>query len=423
MNFNEFKVPQQLIDFVLVTLFSLIIGLSQRRLHPKEEGYKIFGTDRTFTFIGILGYILFILQSQTMILFIGGGFVLTILFGMYYFHKLHVIGKYGITTIIIALITYCIAPIVITQPKWLVILIIVTVLIFTELKESFLQISRKFDKDEFITLGKFLVILGVVLPIIPDEPIVSFLSITPYKIWLAVVVISSISYLSYLLKKFVFINSGVVLSGILGGLYSSTATTIILSRKSKGATSYFNQYVAAIIFATTMKYIRVLIIMVIFNIELAKLIYPIFLIMTLISAIIGFYFLMFKKDNYVVPDAATHDKNPLEFKVALLFTTLFVFFSVVTYYAIYYFGNQGLNILSIVVGVTDIDPFLINIFQGKYNVELTILGVAALNAIISNNVVKALYCVFLSHKKIHKSLIISFSILVLINVILEFIFL
>jgi len=376
MNFHEFKIPQQLIDFLLVTLFSLIIGLSQRRLHPKDEGYKIFGTDRTFTFIGILGYILYILQPSTMILFIGGGFVLTVLFGMYYFHKLSILNKYGITTIIIALITYCIAPIVITQPKWLVILIIVTVLIFTELKDSFLVMSRKFNKDEFITLGKFLVIAGVVLPIIPDEPIVSFLSITPYKVWLAVVAISSISYLSYLLKKFVFVNAGIVFSGILGGLYSSTATTIILSRKSKNATTNYHQFVAAIIFATTMKYIRVLILMFIFNSELAKMLMPIFLIMTLISAVIGTYFLIAKKDTTVIHDENSHDKNPLEFKVAIVFTTLFVFFSIATYYAIYYFGNQGLNALSIIVGVTDIDPFLINIFQGKYNVELITLGIA-----------------------------------------------
>lgn len=171
---------------------------------------------------------------------------------------------YGITTIVVALITFCFAPVVITQPKWLFLLVIVTVLIFTELKESFGIISKKVDRDEFITLGKFLVIAGVILPIIPDEHIVPYLSNTPYKVWLAVIVILSISYLGYLLKKFVFRNSGIIISALLGGLYSSTAITLILSKRSKSSEKFLNQYSAGIIIATAMMYLRVLILVFIF---------------------------------------------------------------------------------------------------------------------------------------------------------------
>ena len=85
-------------------------------------------------------------------------------------------------------------------------------------------------KNEFITLAKFLAIAGVILPIVPDRQLSPYINITPYKIWLAVVVISTLSYLSYLLKKFVFKKSGTIITGILGGLYSSTATTIILAK-------------------------------------------------------------------------------------------------------------------------------------------------------------------------------------------------
>ena len=226
------NIPFELTNFVLVTLVALIIGLAQRRLHPSDEEFKPFGTDRTFTFIGILGYILWVINPEDPTLFLGGGAIISVLLAINYSYKIKRQKLYGITTIIIALITYCLAPLVITQPKWMFLLVVVTVLIFTELKESFLAISQKFDRDEFLTLGKFLVIAGVILPIVPDTPIVPYLSISAYKVWLAVVVISTISYLSYLLKKFVFKDSGIIISGILGGLYS-TATTIILARKSK----------------------------------------------------------------------------------------------------------------------------------------------------------------------------------------------
>ena len=90
--------PRELVTFVLVTLFSLLIGLSQRRISLKREGETtLFGTDRTFTFIGILGYLLYILDPTDMRLFMGGGAVLGLLLGLNYYVKqsqFHVFGSY-----------------------------------------------------------------------------------------------------------------------------------------------------------------------------------------------------------------------------------------------------------------------------------------------------------------------------------------
>jgi uncharacterized membrane protein (DUF4010 family) len=296
---------------------------------------------------------------------------------------------------------------------------VVTVLILTELKESFNIISQKFDKDEFLTLGKFLVIACVILPILPDEPIVSYISLTPYKLWLAVVVISSISYLSYLLQKFVFKESGVIVSGILGGLYSSTATTIILSRKSKDKCERCNHYAAAIIFATAMMYLRIYIIMVIFNPDIASMMFPYFAILTVASIAAGLFVLYQRKETAMQSDVdLSTDRNPLEFKVAFLFMILYVAFSFATYYSIQNFGVKGLNVLSYIVGVTDIDPFLINLFQGKYAVANQVIALASLQAIISNNVVKAIYASVLSNRTIRKLVIKGFSVIIAVNIIL-----
>lgn len=109
--------PRELVTFVLVTLFSLLIGLSQRKISLKREGETtLFGTDRTFTFIGILGYLLYILDPVDYRLFMGGGAILGLLLGLNYYVKQSQFHVFGVTTIIIALITYCIAPIVATQP-------------------------------------------------------------------------------------------------------------------------------------------------------------------------------------------------------------------------------------------------------------------------------------------------------------------
>jgi uncharacterized membrane protein (DUF4010 family) len=407
-------IPKTLINFVLVTLFSLLIGLSQRRLHSQaHEADHTFGTDRTFTFIGILGYILSLIDPTQGMMFAGGGLVLAMVMGISYYFHIRDLKDFGATTIFVALITYCIGPLIITQPLWLVLLIVVTVLIFTELKETFISFSQKIDRYEFITLAKFLIIAGVILPILPDGPIVKGLSLTPYKIWLAIVVISSISYISYLLKKFIFPKSSIILSGILGGLYSSTATTIILAKKSKKEPQHLNQYMSGIIFATAMMYLRILILILIFSVQLYGRVWPYFLTMFGISVAIGLVVLFYK--NRVVTthdDELQVDKNPLEFKVALIFTALYIAFTFITYEVLNRFGTPGLNILSYIVGLTDIDPFLINLFQGKFAVTMDVMALATFQAIISNNALKMVYGCFFAGRGARIYLISGFLLII-----------
>lgn len=356
-----------------------------------------------------------------MVPFLSGGLLLGILFSVYYYQKIKFYRSFGLTSIVVALLTYCIAPVVITQPRWLTILIVVSVLILVELKESLQEFSTRIDNNEFITLAKFLIIAGVVLPILPVTPVVNFLSLTPYQIWLSVVVVSSISYLSYLLQKYVFKKSGILISGILGGLYSSTATTIILARKSKNTGEENNKYASGIILASSMMYMRVIILMLIFNFALGLTMLPYFLILTAASIITGILIYVLKKSRIPETEQVVHDRNPLELKVASIFEGLFIFFSFVTYYTFQYYGNSGIHLLSYIVGFTDIDPFLLNLFQGKTDIPLLIIEKSTLQAIISNNILKILYTAFLSEKNTRKFAIAGIGIITLLNIIIAII--
>ncbi len=414
------NVPPDLYRFLLVTVFSLLIGLSQKNLHIVRSAQFSFGTDRTFTFIGLLGYVLYVVDPVNLILYAIGLIVLAAFLAINYFYKIANLSDYGITTMMIALITYSLAPLVFKQPFWLSILVVVTVVIIAELKESLTSLSEKLNRGEFITLGKFLAIAGIILPLLPNTPIVSYLSITPYKLWLAMVVISSISYLSYLLRKFVFKDSGVLVTGILGGLYSSTATTLILSRKSKEDEKNAHQYGAAIIISLAMMFIRVLLLMAIFNFTLFLLIYPYFLLLIALSIALGLFF--WYKARHTVKEVKSEltDKNPLEFKVAIIFTLLYLGFTFLTYFTIRTFGTGGLNTLSYMVGFTDIDPFLLNLFQGKFLIGTDAIALAIMQAIISNNVLKYIYALSLGSKYNRLNLTIGFGAIVFVNLIIIF---
>ena len=418
-------VPRELVTFVLVTLFSLLIGLSQRRISLKREGETtLFGTDRTFTFIGILGYLLYILDPTDMRLFMGGGAVLGLLLGLNYYVKQSQFHVFGVTTIIIALITYCMAPIVATQPSWFYVMVVVTVLLLTELKHTFTEFAQRMKNDEMITLAKFLAISGIILPMLPHKNLIPDINLTPYSIWLATVVVSGISYLSYLLKRYVFHESGTLVSGIIGGLYSSTATISVLARKSRKASEQeATDYVAAMLLAVSMMFLRFMILILIFSREIFLSIYPYLLTMAVVAAIVAWFIHSRQKRSgttSLLKQEEDDSSNPLEFKVALIFAVLFVIFTFLTHYTLVYAGTGGLNLLSFVSGFSDITPFILNLLQNTGSVAALIITACSMQAIISNIMVNMFYALFFAGKgsKLRPWILGGFGVVIACNLVL-----
>lgn len=412
------EIPTLFIQFLLTGVFSFIVGLEQRKNYNEDDEPFTFGTDRTFVFIGLLGFGLLVSGSSGMYLYGAGGLVLSLFLGIFYYQKIQIQNNFGLTTVLLALLTYIIPLLIQTQPNWLTMMFFVLVLILSESKHEIGGFTKKIGRTEFITLAKFILIAGIILPALPDKQLFTFLNLSPYKIWLAIVVISGISYFSYLLRKFIFPDAGLILTGLLGGMYSSTATTIILAQKSKDPDANPREYAAAIIIATAMMFLRIYILLLIFNPTVGIETAPWFIILFLVSLGTAYYiYTGFKKLKHA--NKATknilEDKNPLEFKVAIVFTLLYVFFSFITQYTLQNFGTEGLNILSYIVGFTDIDPFLLNLFQGKYNVTEILIGMATLQAMLSNNILKMIYAKTLGNKRMSKYIFQGFGIIIFVN--------
>ena len=414
------NIPQDFLNFLLTTLFALLIGLEQRRHHEQEKLKYLFGTDRTFALIGVLGFVLYLFDKERLLFFGIGGLALSLFFAIAYTGKAWKEGRFGMTSVLIALITYCIAPLIYTQPPWLVLLILITVLILTEIKENLIAFSEKFDKDEFITLAKFIAIAGVILPLTPRDQVIPGLDLTPYKFWMAVVAVSAISYASYLLKKFVFPEAGLFLTGVLGGLYSSTATTFSLAGKTKTANYPPGLTASAILIATAMMYLRILALAFLFNAPLGKKLLLPFLALSLVMAAISIFFYFQNRDKEAKhgEPITENQPNPLEFRTALLFAFLFVFFAALTHYVLQFYGSSGLSALSFIVGVTDIDPFLLGLFQGKQAFAEHLVVMATIQATISNNFLKAVYGVALGATAIRRYLWIGFGAVIALSFII-----
>ena len=193
---------------------------------------------------------------------------------------------------------------------------------------------------------------------------------------------------------------GLLVSGIVGGLYSSTATISVLARKSRSSTAEeAPEYVASMLMAVSMMFLRFLILIGIFSRETLACIYPYLLLMAIVTAGVAWY-IHSKLPASVAGKVDEEDSsNPLEFKVALIFAVLFVVFTIVTHYTLIYAGTGGLNLLSFISGFSDITPFILNLLQGTGGVATLVITACTMQAIISNIAVNMCYGWFFAGRK------------------------
>ena len=379
---------QLLLKFLMVVIFGFLTGLELREYMYSKEKPITIGTTRTYTFIAIFGFVMNLISKE---IFLVGFILLGLFFLMFYLYKLNQ-NKTGILQVIIAFITYSFAPLA-KISIFLIPLVYVAIVFTISAKPKIQALTKKVDNEELITFSKFLILSVIILPILPKDNVIPYVSISPFKIWVAVVVVSAISYISYILQKYFLASAGIVVTGVLGGVYSSTATTVVLAKKTVDSLVE-----GSIVIATGVMYLRLLAIIAIFNFSLAeKLILP-FVSLFLISGAI-FMFLKERGNNI----QSNFDSNPLELQVAFIFAGLFIIMAAITQFVTLHFGNLGLQILSAIVGFTDIDPFILSLIQGKYSVVESDLIQAILVAAASNNILKAIYAGMFSKWKMKKA--------------------
>ena len=219
---------------ILLTLFlCFLIGLEREEHRAAGQRYS-FGGVRTFPLIGLTGYALALLSgTQLLPLALGFGVIGAFLW-LSYKHKLETYNEAGVTTEVSGLVTYVIGALVSRDQLWIATTIAVLSMLLLELKEFLENLTVKIPAIEILTFTKFLLLTFVILPVVPDKDYTRY-ALNPFKAWLVVVAISGVSYGSYLLEKLARGKGGIRLSALLGGLYSSTFTTVAMAKESKTA--------------------------------------------------------------------------------------------------------------------------------------------------------------------------------------------
>jgi uncharacterized membrane protein (DUF4010 family) len=406
------------VQLIVIVVAGFLIGLEVKAYSINKSHKKEIGSVRTFTFIALISYLF---AKLNIYLYIAGYFALVGHMLLFYYFKLKN-EKNGILLFLFITIVYSFGMLVVKFNIWFLLVVFVLLVFISNLNRTLENFYTKFNEEEIETFAKLVLLSGVVLPLLPHKEIAPFIPVSYFKVWLAVVVVSMFSYIGYFLKKYIFTETGYLLTGILGGIYSSTATTIVLAKKaSSGATPYI--FTSSIVVATALMYLRLLGITYAFNLEIAKNLTIPFVVLALIT--VGISYFMYKlsqKENKNSENIENSDSNPLELSTAFLFAFLFVTMAVLTHFVLKNYGDMGLNILSFIVGFTDIDPFVLSILSAKFNVTISSASTAILIATGSNNLLKAVYSYAFSKNKAGKLSALYLTILGIITIALGFLY-
>jgi uncharacterized membrane protein (DUF4010 family) len=234
------------------------------------------------------------------------------------------------------------------------------VAVLLHLKSQMHSIARRLEDPDFKAIMHFVLITLVILPILPNRNYGPFHVFNPFKIWLMVVLIVGISLSGYLIYKFFGERVGTVAGGMLGGLISSTATTVSFSRQTKNSPELGNAASVVIMLASAILFLRILILIGATSPSFLQLSWGPFA--TMLAILIGISVVLWRTSKRG-QTAFPRQENPSELKTAFLFGALYAVILLATAAGKEYFGKQGLLLVAIFSGLTDMDAITLSLSQ------------------------------------------------------------
>ena len=370
---------------------AVFMGLAFEETYKTEERSSPGGI-RTFPMLAMGGATLYLIDPAHALAFVAG--LLGLAAWLHAYLRRAPTSHEAPTFMIPAsnLLAYVIGAIALMQPPWVAVALTVAAVLLLGARERLHRLIHIVPREELLTLGMFLILVGIILPLVPHEPVTSLTPLTPYGVWRAVVTVCTLSYLSYLLQRYAPIKHAALLPAVLGGAYSSTATTVVLAKRLREFKHTPADISAGIVAATAIMYVRLGLVVAVFDTHFALTLAPALAALCAIGAALAVY--EWRRPRTAKTNLAVLPKNPLQIPTALIFAALIVVISIVSAWVRGAFGESGILVLSAVVGATDIDPFVLNIAQGGVaGMSLTSLCAAVLIAASSNNVAKAAYAI------------------------------
>lgn len=380
-----------LIGFLVSIALGGLIGM-ERELTQKNEDENFnsqFAGLRTYALISLTGFMGAYLSDEVtpfilviLLLAISGFFLAG------YLSESRHLKFFGITSEISALLAFIVGAVSFYEYLFAVLIAVATVMILA-FKKKLHQFAHSVNSEEFFSTIKFIIIAFVILPLLPKEAIDPWGVIQPFDAWLMVVFVSGINFVGYILVKSIGASSGLLLTSLLGGLASSTATTVSLAEQSRKNKKLTAAITAGVLITSMIMFIRALVeVFVVNRAMLSDLILMVGAMILMSVTLILFLLWLIRGQTAGSEDLEI--SSPFRLWPALQFGLLYVVVLVIAELANRYFGDQGIYVASALAGITDVDAITLSLsnlsLKGDLPQLLAAQGISI--AIIVNTAVK-----------------------------------
>jgi uncharacterized membrane protein (DUF4010 family) len=411
--------------FGVALVIGLLIGLQREYAYEKEDNRQdledsLFAGARTFALMALFGCTAAFVGEITgsywaaIILMLMMGVMIMVAYSIDARR-----GQLGMTTEVAALMTIMIGAV--CYWDYLVIataLGVITMTLLT-LKVQTQWLARNLSREDLYATLKFSIITVIVLPILPQTGYgpSPFNVLDPYHIWLMVVFISGMSFFGYLLIKIVGPSQGIGLTGLLGGIVSSTALTLSFAQRSHDAQHLSRAFALGIMAAWGVMFLRIMIIVGVLNISLLSLVWIPMVVALSVSLFFCVYLAVSQKIER--PAEANDFKNPFKLAPAITFGLLYALILLAANAARIYFGDTGVYLSSITSGLVDVDAITVSMSQlssSPHGVELTTASRAIAFAAASNTFTKGCIVLFTASGSLRRIVLPGMLLIMVITI-------
>ena len=369
-----------LYSFATSLAIGLLIGLERERSTAAKAGL------RTFALVALLGTICAMLSAQSGTAWpLAAGFLAVgLLIVAAYFGAPAADGDPGTTTETALLVCYGLGAMIWYGYSTIAIMLAIAVAALLYFKPELHGISRNLERRDLLSILQFATLSFIVLPILPNEGYGPYQALNPYNVWLMVVLISGISLSGYIALRLVGKRYGAPLLGFMGGMASSTATTLIYARHGKSDPQLAQLAVPVILIANLVVVIRLGVLGAVTAPAILPQLLPVLgggLALGMAASV--YWWRKLHQDSELpMPQV----KNPAEIRISLTFGLLYGAVLFLTAWLSGYAGNKGLYAIAVVSGLTDVDAITLSSLRlfslGKLAAEQTVTAIVL--ALIAN---------------------------------------
>jgi uncharacterized membrane protein (DUF4010 family) len=376
--------------FAVALALGFLVGL-ERESTKIEQQKLVFGGVRTHPLISLFGFgCAWLFQIGVTFMLPAGMLAMIVLTGIAYYAKIKA-DRYGSTSEVSALLTFVTGALALLVDIWAAMALGVFNTILLSEKARLETYVERLNKVEFLATLKFILVTVIILPVLPDHPYTRF-ELNPARIWQIVILVSTIGFVGYFLATRFGERVGLWLSGMLGGIVSSTAVTIAMGRLAHQMPQAGARALQAAVLAGSVMYLRLLVLIAIVSPSFV----PVLWWRCALLCAAGFALSVRKRSAIHAENerGVPGLQNPFEITPALMFAGLYVVLLAVTVAVKTALGDSGMIALAAIVGVTDIAPFILSAVQsGSPAAGITVTAI--LVAMMGNTIAKGVYFGFL----------------------------